>query len=161
MNEIENAKHEWDMDKKVIRFLGILQIVSSDSLEYCKLFHQIPWGNCNRFHGKERCFSSHCAPEKNVSSDSMVRRFIRLAILHGNDNFNHGLGYIVRIGFNRVKNTFTGFGKSSSSAQSIYRQFCREDLGHIPNLDHYLLVDMMCEPFSFPKAFEHIVLGGY
>ncbi|GFX07972.1 hypothetical protein TNCV_1236531 [Trichonephila clavipes] len=27
----------------LIRFLGILQVVSSDSLEYCNLSHQIPW----------------------------------------------------------------------------------------------------------------------
>ncbi|GFV23627.1 hypothetical protein TNCV_629001 [Trichonephila clavipes] len=32
-------------------------------------------------------------------------------------------------------------------------------MGHIPNLDHYYLVDMMCEPFSFFKAFEHLVPG--
>ncbi|GFT44373.1 hypothetical protein TNCV_5054051 [Trichonephila clavipes] len=70
------------------RFLGILQIVSSDSLGHCKLFHQIPWGYCKLFHqvpwniancfirflgGIASCFIKFLGILQVVSSDSLEK----------------------------------------------------------------------------------------
>ncbi|GFU02097.1 hypothetical protein TNCV_533171 [Trichonephila clavipes] len=47
-----------------VKFIEILQVVSSDSLEYCKLFHQIPWNIAS-------CFIRFLGILQVVSSDSL------------------------------------------------------------------------------------------